>query len=72
MDKQSIDEHIDAKLALMMVDSTHTFDGTGHSERDIAENTGLSTYEVWNIQKAAFDKLKKDPEVWELVTRLYR
>lgn len=72
MNRQDIEEHIDAKIALMMIDSEHATDGEGYSEREIAEYTGLSTYEVLNIKNRALKKLGLNPVAWECMTLPYR
>ena len=72
MTKEDRDAHIDAKLALLMIDRAERGDPEPMSPEHIAKETGLTKSDVLLIEFNALKKLKNHPKAWEAVTSAFR
>jgi hypothetical protein len=72
MDKKDIEAHIDGKLALLCIDH---YDGGATkpmSQKELADELGISKGKLKLIEMEIYEKLRKNPSAWEAVSMMYR
>lgn len=71
MNSKDIGKHFDGKLALLILDR---YDGSDAYEpmsaHEIAKKTGYNKGRVSQIEMQAIEKLKQNPDAWELMIQL--
>ena len=72
MNPQDIEEHIDAKLLLAMIDNYDNGAVEPMSRQTLARKIGVSVDRLGLIESDIYKKLREHPSAWEAITLLYR
>lgn len=72
MDRKEVERHLDAMLALTIVDKASEGDPEPMSTEEIAESVGMTEEKIKLIEFNALKKLKLHPSAWDAASMMFR
>ena len=72
MKPQDIEDHIDGKLALLMIDNYEMGATKPMTRAELANAIGMSDQELSYLERDIKAKARLNPSAWEAITLLYR